>query len=61
MESAVFVNFEAHQFPKGFAARQTIPINTVLRGRTVRTDTIVIADRITDSAGASSGGKASAP
>jgi len=61
VSSAVFVNFEAHQFPKEFAARQTIPVNTVLRGRTVRTDTIVIADRISDSAGASSGGKASTP
>lgn len=61
VQSAVFVNFEAHQFPKEFAARQTIPVNTVLRGRTVRTDTIVIADRISDSAGESSGGKASTP
>lgn len=63
IESAVFINFEPYQFPKGFTAMRTIEVPTILRGRKVRTDVIVIGDRspTSGSAAASSEGTASAP
>jgi len=45
VSSAVFINFEPHQFPKEFVPMRTIEVPTILRGRTVRKDTVVIADR----------------
>jgi undecaprenyl-diphosphatase len=60
IDSAVFINFEPYQFPKDFAPVRTIDVPTILRGRSVRTDTIVIANRVTDSAAGSSADKASA-
>jgi 4-amino-4-deoxy-L-arabinose transferase-like glycosyltransferase len=61
IDKAVFINFEPYQFPKDFPATHTINVPTILRGRVVRTDVIVIADRISGSAGASSSDKASLP